>query len=935
MASFGTFSGGGLGMGLAFTLKDNFSQTAAKIQRSFGGLEMATEKAQRKINAGLAKITSGATMLAGGALLAAPFVKGVSTAIAYEKQLSKVGAKMSATGAEMEALKQQTFALGEATQFSAQQVAEGQEFLAMAGFSANQTIQAMPGLLNLAAAGNLELARASDIASDTLTMFGMNASESNRVADVLAKTVNMANTDMEQFFDAMRYIGPTAAGNLNMSLEETSALIAVMSNAGLKGSLGTRALGTSFARLAKPTREMTNAMAEINFDAFNAEGNFVGVANMIDQLNTGMKGMTNEQRTRIISSIFGNEAIQEVNVLLNSQKEIIKDGQTEILKGAEAFKYFADENRNAAGSAEEMARRMLDNLGGDLTLLGSVIETTFIKIGAAITPVLRPIVQAFTIFVGLVGAFIDTPIGKVLMALTATLAAFLIVMGSVTIAMGAANMANGLLVKGLINLGQRSVAASVAQGNLRIALMKVGVQARATAFILRTRLMSAFTAFNASVTPSMGGVVRSIKKVPKALMGIPMAMKGGVVQAFGLLRGFFVSVIPLAYSFGTALGSILATMAPFIVIAAAVAGAIWLIHEAATTGVDNFVKMQNAADPSGIYDKLSPLERLLTRLGGLFTMIGEIWDTFVLTGDNQGDFFLSEGTFMALKSMGISEDTIESIGTWVGRAKALFTGFMDGLAEFWNGITTIFSVLGDAASSAFGVLNDMLEAVGINFGVLGGDLGGWIKAGKILAYVVGGILVVAFVAMAAAALSAAIGTLTAFAPVLLLIGGIILAVYLLMKAWTAVKGVAIAVADVFVALWGSMSGFFDQAVNWFSGLSDQATNWGSSMISRMLEGMRAAWVKVQEWITSAVGNLPFAEQLGLSGEVTTSTGERELGRRSDQLAETQALRVSAGSPIVNNVTTEKQVATNVLVTLDGDPIYENMANRADNENNRY
>ena len=183
----------------------------------------------------------------------------------------RVKAISGSTGKEFEALSQQAKDLGASTSFSASEAAMGMENLASAGFSTSQIMSAMPGLLNLAASDALDLGTAADIAASTLNGFGLEASEAAHVADVLARAAADTNAGITDTGMAMKFIAPVASA-MNISLEETTAAIGLLANAGIQGSSAGTVLRSALSHLAKPSKEAATLMEELGFNAYDAQG---------------------------------------------------------------------------------------------------------------------------------------------------------------------------------------------------------------------------------------------------------------------------------------------------------------------------------------------------------------------------------------------------------------------------------------------------------------------------------------------------------------------------------------------------------------------------------------------------------------------------------------------------------------------------------------
>ena len=274
----------------------------------------------------------------------------VTTAATFEKSMNQVGAITGATGAEFDALREQAKQLGSTTKFTASEAAEGMSFLAMAGFDTVEIMKAMPGVLDLASAGAMDLATASDIASNILTGFGKDASEINHLVDVMAKTFTSSNTNLMQLGFAMKYVAPVAAG-MGVSLEETSAIIGMLSDAGIQASMA----GTTLRGIMTTLGE---ASSELGFSIKNANGNLRPMAEILDELVEKSGG------TQQAIDIFGKRAGPGLVALLS--------------QGTDKLREFDEALQNSGGTAKEIADRQMQGLRGALTELRSAIEGMFI-----------------------------------------------------------------------------------------------------------------------------------------------------------------------------------------------------------------------------------------------------------------------------------------------------------------------------------------------------------------------------------------------------------------------------------------------------------------------------------------------------------------------------------------------------------------------------
>lgn len=278
----------------------------------------------------------------------------------FESQMSRVKAISGATGEEFEQLKAQAMQLGADTSFSASQAAEGMENLAAAGFTTSEIMNAMPGLLNLAAASGEDLASSSDIAASTLRGFGLAASDAAHVADVLAANANRTNSSVADTGEAMKYIAPLARA-AGLSLEETAAAIGIMANAGVNGSQAGTSLRGALSRLSKPTKDMSEAMDELRISFYDSNGKMKSLTEQVGMLRQATEGMTDEQKNNYLVTLYGQEALSGMLALIN-------EGEGSLGELTNAYK-------NCDGAAQKAAETMQDNLSGALEQLGGSAQT--------------------------------------------------------------------------------------------------------------------------------------------------------------------------------------------------------------------------------------------------------------------------------------------------------------------------------------------------------------------------------------------------------------------------------------------------------------------------------------------------------------------------------------------------------------------------------
>lgn len=267
-------------------------------------------------------------------------------------------------------LKKTAREVGSETQFSAGAAASGLDFLALAGFNAEQAMASLRGVVDLATVAGIDLASATDIASDSLGAFGLMTKDSNqlqknftRLNDVMALTMSRTNTNLEDMFEAIKKGAPTFT-SAGQSLESFNALLGVMANSGVKGSEAGTILRNVMLRLAKPTKEAKDVLSSLSIQTNDAKGNFRDVIDILADFEKGLKGMGTQQRAAALSTVFGARAITGVNLLL--------------AEGADSLINFRKEILNSAGASEKMASIMRQSLGNRLKALSSsAIELGF------------------------------------------------------------------------------------------------------------------------------------------------------------------------------------------------------------------------------------------------------------------------------------------------------------------------------------------------------------------------------------------------------------------------------------------------------------------------------------------------------------------------------------------------------------------------------
>ena len=343
------------------------------------GIEKGLKKLGSITSKGMKAATvavTGTTTALGGVAAAA-----VKVGSDFEAQMSRVQAISGATGKELEELRSQAVELGADTSFSASEAAQGMENLAAAGFETNEIMDAMPGLLDLAAASGEDLASSSDIAASTLRGFGLAAEDAGHVADVLAENANRTNSSVTETGEAMKYIAPLARA-AGISLEETAAAIGIMANAGIQGSQAGTTLRGALSRLSKPTADMLQAMNELGIEFYDSEGKMLSLADQVGMLKSAMEGMTDEQKNNYLVTLYGQEALSGMLALIN--------------EGPDSLASLTAAYEQCDGSAQTAAATMQDNLKGAVEELSGSAESLGIVFYDSVAGSLKEAAQSAT-----------------------------------------------------------------------------------------------------------------------------------------------------------------------------------------------------------------------------------------------------------------------------------------------------------------------------------------------------------------------------------------------------------------------------------------------------------------------------------------------------------------------------------------------------------
>ena len=519
----------------------------AEAKKELGEVESSVGQVTDSIKASSSEMAAigGSLMKVGAGLTAAIAVplgiiakEFVSAAADFEQGMASVMAVSNATGDAFEALSDQAKHLGATTRFTATEAAEGMMMLGRAGWEANEILEAMPGLLNMAAAGMVDLGTAADIVSDVMMAFGANASEASRYSDIFAAAAANANTTIEGLGQGMAYAAPSAA-SMGVSVEQASATLALFADSGIKASRAGTTLDAMFRELRNKVQDGALDFEYFNVAVYDSSGAMRDYFDIMSDIFAGMDGLTQQQRDHAASLVFTTRALRGFNVLQGVGVERMREMESVLL--------------SSAGAGETMADIIMDTLQGSIIELTSAIDGLKISFGEFLLPMVTAAVKAFT---GLVRTITEIPdsikiLGMAFGALLVVLSVSILLLGTLMSSLASLTKANVTLAAAKIAVGN-----TLLWFNTLIALSggKVGL-----------------------LTFMVKGLIASLKGLALGIINVTV---GALVGLKNILVVLATKIIPALIAKATALFIALGPPGWIIGAIAAIAGAIYGISKA-------------------------------------------------------------------------------------------------------------------------------------------------------------------------------------------------------------------------------------------------------------------------------------------------------------------------------------------------------------------
>lgn len=468
----------------------------------------------------------------------------IQTGANFDAAIARVGAVSGASGEDLLALREQAKELGKSTVWSSSEAASGQQFLAMAGFSKDQILKSMPGMLDLASAGGIDLGSAADIGSNILTGMGLDASEMGRVGDVLVNTFTKSNTSLSMLGETMKYAAPVAK-SLGVTVEEAAAMAGKLGDAGIQGSMAGTTLRTVMLRLSAPSKQGAEALDALGVKTTDAAGNMRRMPEILADLNKAMEKMPEAQKAAYTKAIFETEAMSGAFVLMEQA------GKGALQEFTEAVK--------KTGTAQQVAADQNNNLVGDYKAFTSAVEGLTIAFYETLEPALRKITQVgtkamswltdfvnenpkFTSVIGMAAGAIGSFAAAALPAFTLfktgvfIFGMFKSAIGAAQITMAAFNLVVSANPIGALITG---IAAAIAAG---IALYKNWDIVKGEALALWTKIQQTFSEFGVFIGGVFQSAVNAVSEPFSALQSMIISgmdfVTQGVHSAFSGLGSF-------------------------------------------------------------------------------------------------------------------------------------------------------------------------------------------------------------------------------------------------------------------------------------------------------------------------------------------------------------------------------------------------------------
>ena len=665
------------------------------------------EYAEKAGKVGQAVQTAGQHMMKVTTAIGGVAAASVTVAANFEQQMSKVQAISGATAEDTDRLTESARQWGRDTKYSATEAGEAFEYMALAGWKTDDMLEGIGGILNLAAASAMDLGTASDIVTDYLTAFGLSAKDAGKFADEMAYAMSHSNTTTEALGEAYKNCAATAA-SMGYSVEETTAVLMTMANAGVKGGEAGTALNAIMTRLATDTKGCATELSKYGVEVYDAQGNM----NSLSSILTGVRGvwnnLTDEQQANLAKTIAGTNQFSALQTIMSGLSD-------EAIASGMSFSDYSEALQNCDGTASDMAATMQDNLLGRLTQLKSKLEDVGITIGNSLMPFMEKAVAKIGELADKFASLSPQQQETILKiaGVVAALGPLLTITGKAITVSGQISKGVGKVVGKLAEMGTTAGGAtggmSVLKGALTAITSPVGIAIAAIAGItavvvtlwktnedfrnkiteIWNRIKSVFTEFGQHITDklnSLGFDFENFGEVVKAIW------EGFCNVLAPIIEGVFNNI---AIFIETTLNVITGVFDLFVSLFTGDWSGAWDAVKGIFESVWNGLKEY-------IGNILNTIKGVVDAFLGLFgTSWDEVWNSIKTTFENIWNGIVS---FFS----GILDGIVNTVTTvWT----AISTTISDVLTGIWNTFSNIFTTIRDFVSTVFETIKNVITVV--------------------------------------------------------------------------------------------------------------------------------------------------------------------------------------------------------------------------------
>lgn len=665
------------------------------------------EYAEKAGKVGQAVQTAGQHMMKVTTAIGGVAAASVTVAANFEQQMSKVQAISGATAEDTDRLTESARQWGRDTKYSATEAGEAFEYMALAGWKTNDMLEGIGGILNLAAASAMDLGTASDIVTDYLTAFGLSAKDAGKFADEMAYAMSHSNTTTEALGEAYKNCAATAA-SMGYSVEETTAVLMTMANAGVKGGEAGTALNAIMTRLATDTKGCATELSKYGVEVYDAQGNM----NSLSSILTGVRGvwnnLTDEQQANLAKTIAGTNQFSALQTIMSGLSD-------EAIASGMSFSDYSEALQNCDGTASDMAATMQDNLLGRLTQLKSKLEDVGITIGNSLIPFMEKAVAKIGELADKFASLSPQQQATILKiaGVVAALGPLLTITGKAITVSGQISKGVGKVVGKLAEMGTTADGATGGMAVLKSALAAitspVGIAVAAIAGITAVvvtlwktnedfrnkiteiwdRIKTVFTEFGQHITDKLNS------------LGFDFENFGEVVKA--IWEGFCNLLAPIIEGVFNNIANVIETtlnvitsvfdlfVSPFTGGWSGAWDAVKGIFESVWNGLKEYIS-----------NILNTIKGVADAFLGLFgTSWDEVWNSIKTTFENIWNGIVSFFT-------GILDGIKNTVTTaWT----AVSTTISDVLTGIWNTVSNIFTTIRDFVSTVFETIKNVITVV--------------------------------------------------------------------------------------------------------------------------------------------------------------------------------------------------------------------------------